>query len=100
MANGTNKKVLLVVFEPIGAGATQPLAMHEALKRSGKWWHYLQSTWIVVTTETPNALASRVHSSMTKGDKLLVVEMTNNYNGWLPKDAWDWIQRELPLKPN
>jgi len=57
------------------------------------WWHYLSSMYIV-----------KVHSGVSAFDisKLVRILAPNkhffaseiileNYDGWLPKDAWDWI---------
>lgn len=35
-------------------------------RKCGTWWHYLESC-------------------------LLVIGLTDDYAGWLPKDAWEWI---------
>ena len=72
----------------------QPL--FEALRQSGRWWHYLQSTWLIQTAETPAQLWSRLAPHITQQDFLLIIEVRNNVQGWLPKDAWDWITANVP----
>jgi len=27
---------------------------------------------------------------------LLIIEVRDNVQGWLPKDAWDWIHKNVP----
>ena len=68
---------------------------YEALKTQGtSWWHYLSSTWLISTTKRPDEVLDALRSYLGPNDRLLIAEMGNGYNGWLPKDAWDWIQKE------
>lgn len=71
-------------------------ALYDAIKASGKWWHYLDSTWIVVTNEDANQIWKRLASTIDKNDYLLVIEVLDNVQGWLPKDAWNWIHENVP----
>ena len=70
--------------------------LYEAIKASGKWWHYLDSTWIVVTNEDASQIWERLASTIDKNDYLLVIEVLDNVQGWLPKDAWKWIHDNVP----
>jgi hypothetical protein len=71
---------------------------YEAIKSqadSGKWWHYMTSTWLLSTTRSPQQVADAVQPYLDAQDFLFVCELTSNYQGRLPKPAWDWIQSEL-----
>ncbi|MEW6618720.1 MAG: hypothetical protein AB1422_05150 [bacterium] len=70
--------------------------LYEAIKKSPKWWHYLESTWIIITNETPNQIWQRIEPFVDKNDYLLIIEVRDNVQGWLPKDAWDWIHTNVP----
>ena len=63
----------------------------EAIKKSQKWWHYLDKTWLVYTNETPEQMAEKLRPHINDNDFFLVIEVRKNSNGWLPKDAWSWI---------
>jgi hypothetical protein len=65
--------------------------LYEQLKKSLGWWHYLDSTWLISTFEDAQTLASRLLSVIDANDRLLVIRVSNERQGWLPKDAWDWI---------
>lgn len=67
-----------------------------ALKSAGKWWHFLESTWLIGTEETPEQLWKRIHTTIEKRDFLIIIEVRKNANGWLPKEAWDWISTNVP----
>ena len=70
--------------------------LYEAIKAIGKWWHYLDSTWIVVSEESSQRIWNRLHSHIDENDYLLIIEVRNDSYGWLPKDAWNWIRENVP----
>lgn len=71
--------------------------VHEAIKVLGSdWWHYLGSTWLVVTTLTPSQAWDRIASAFDKSDNCLILDVSgDDYSGWLSKEAWDWIRHNL-----
>ena len=66
-------------------------ALHNEIKKAGTWWHHLDSTWIISTNSSPNEWTERLRKHMDDNDYLLVIEVCENYNGWLPKKAWEWL---------
>lgn len=71
-------------------------ALYDEIKKTGRWWHYLESTWLVSTTETAEQIWNRIGKHIDKNDYMLIIEVRNNTQGWLPKDAWDWINANVP----
>jgi hypothetical protein len=71
--------------------------LYEAIKASGKWSHYLESTWLVVSNETSQQLWNRLAPTIDKNDFVLIIEVRRNSFGWLPKDAWEWINTNVPF---
>jgi hypothetical protein len=70
--------------------------LFDALKKSPKWWHFLESTWLIQTAETPNQIWERLAPHIDRKDFLLIIEVKDNVQGWLPKDAWNWIHSNTP----
>ena len=70
--------------------------LYEQLKNSPRWWHYLDSTWLIATQETANQLYNRLRQCLDVGDHILVIEAGRNIQGWLPEKAWEWIKQEIP----
>ncbi|HCG5919202.1 TPA: hypothetical protein NJ048_004359 [Vibrio parahaemolyticus] len=70
--------------------------LYEAIKTTGRWWHYLDSTWIIATDESPAQIWSRLEPFVDNNDNLLIMEVKNNSQGWLPQDAWEWINENVP----
>ena len=67
-------------------------AVHEAIKSFGNWWHYLGSTWLVDTALDAEGIWGILEPHFDKNDHVLVIGVTRDYRGWLPQEAWDWIQ--------
>ncbi len=65
------------------------------LEKSPDYWHYLKSTWLIKTAETADQLWNRISSYLDKDDSVLIIEVRNNKQGWLSKEAWDWINRNV-----
>jgi len=65
--------------------------VHEAIKSCGAWWHYLDSTWLIDTSLSAEEVWKRVSPHADTNDNFLIIGVTSDYQGWLPKSAWDWI---------
>ena len=67
--------------------------LYREIKKADAWWHYLDSTWIISTNRDPDEWQSRLQEHMDDDDSLLVIEVTSNYQGWLPERAWKWLRK-------
>ena len=65
--------------------------LHEAIKSCGDWWHFLGSTWLVDTPLNAQDVWQRLAPLVDGNDIVLVIGVTREYQGWLPQQAWDWI---------
>jgi hypothetical protein len=105
MANSKRRMLLVTYDVPLTTNANQRKAISDAIQAFGPWWHYLSSSWLVVTDKDANTvgLAIGPHVKATPSGKLLVVEVDPSaHQGLLPKDAWDWINtwaRNLKAQP-
>lgn len=70
-------------------------ALSDELQNSPDWWHYLDSTWLIYTSETPDQIMNRIASILDKNDRILIIEVKNNKQGWLTKEAWGWINKYI-----
>ena len=48
--------------------------LEEAVKQLGRWWHHLDSTWIVVTDKSTKEVRNALKPHLKSNDKLLVVK--------------------------
>jgi hypothetical protein len=66
-------------------------ALYEAIKSCGEWWHYLDSTWLIDTSLTAQGIWNKIETHIDENDLVLIIGVTRDYYGWLPQDAWQWI---------
>lgn len=76
--------------------------LYEELQNSPSWWHYIKSTWLIRTEETSNQIWNRIQNHITPKDFALIIEVNKDYQGWLPQEAWDWINETFygPKRPD
>jgi len=68
----------------------------EAIKACGEWWHFLDSTWIINTEHSVEVVAKHLTQFIDKRtDYLLIARLQREHQGWLPKEAWDWMNGKL-----
>lgn len=87
-----NKYLITYDLKNTPLSAYAPL--HDEIKGiSGSWWHYLESTWVIKgTSMSADAISNKLLPHIRQGDRLLVIKIdTVDKQGWLPKDAWNWL---------
>ncbi|MFZ2763745.1 MAG: hypothetical protein WAX80_01765 [Minisyncoccia bacterium] len=63
-----------------------------SLQSIGPWWHYISNTWIIKNTNLTSVdIYNRLGPYLSTMDFILVVEITDNKWGYLPQDAWNWL---------
>lgn len=60
------------------------------------WWHYLDSTWVVVTSKTATQLREELQELVDDKDLVLVVK-SSGVGAWagFPERPATWLQRHL-----
>ena len=89
-------KLLLITYE-VDLSPGDYVKFYNNLRSSGAWWHYMTNTWLLHTEEGPQKLYEKLADYISKGDRLLIIDITDiqDYFGWLPGDAWKWIRERL-----
>lgn len=68
------------------------------IKKQGRWWHYLKSTWILETNKTLQQIIDEIEPLLSTTDRVMAFEMSGEYYGILPQRAWKWIERHIEEK--
>jgi hypothetical protein len=84
------KKLYNVSYDLNKAGKDYK-GLHDELKRTESWYHLLDSTWLLYTSESASQIWDRLSPHIDTDDHILIIQVVNNYYGWLPQDAWNWI---------
>ncbi len=69
--------------------------LYEVLKSSKHWWHYLDSTWLIVSEFDAAELWEHLSPHVRSSDRLLIIGVSGQSQGLLPKKAWRWIERNV-----
>ena len=64
------------------------------------WWHFLESTYIIISSLSLNALQDKLADHFN-GISFLILPVTlEAAGGMLPQQAWDWISsRKISKSP-
>lgn len=57
------------------------------------WFHYLQSSYVLISELDSYALTQEIIKIIPNKRFLVFSVDLRTRNGWLPKDAWDWIEK-------
>lgn len=88
-------RALLITYDLKQPGQNYK-ALHERIKGLGLWWHYLESTWIALTSQSPDQAWNTIQPAFDTSDRCLILDVTGDaYQGWLPQEAWDWIHKNV-----
>lgn len=87
-------KVLVVCYNLKKPGRDYS-KLYEVLKEASNWWHYLESCWLLKTDLSPDDWSQKIKPHIDGNDYVLIIEVTANYQGWLPEKAWKWIDENI-----
>ena len=68
----------------------------EAIKSYGTWWHHLESTWLIVTSQSPTEVRDELSQFLDSDDKLIVFSPSKPWAGiGFSNEAYEWIKNNL-----
>ena len=73
-------------------------ALEDAIAEFGTWWHYLMNVWIVDTDMTVDQMNEKLLKCLSPKDDLLIIGIQEPYQGWLPEEAWKWLNKKMEDK--
>lgn len=89
-------KKFLITYDLKTLDRTYYNGLYEAIKAlgTGTWWHYLDSTWIIKSSNlTANEIYEKLKQYVNEsgGDHIFITDLGTDMQGWLPTDAWNWL---------
>lgn len=58
---------------------------------NGRWCTYWKSSYLIQSPLSPSKIADRLKPYLDSNDRLIVIEVKRNYEGWLTDDEWSYI---------
>jgi len=92
-----NNKVYIVTYNP-----TEPfnkVIFHNFIQSLHKlgyitdWFHYIDETYLIVSSSSVSQLYNLIFPGVPKRYLLIIEVNVNNAQGYLPLNAWTWIQK-------
>ena len=87
---------VLIVSSDLKTPGWNYAAFYETLKAQGAWWHYLTTTLLIATPKASIDVYNALAPHIAKTDYILIFPVKRPAFGWLPKEAWDWINTNVP----
>lgn len=69
-----------------------------AIKQSsdGNWCSYWKSSYLIRSNYSKaDEISARITPYLDKNDRLIVMEVNRNYQGWLSKENWNYINNRI-----
>lgn len=95
------RKAYILVIDKGGVFSSfNPVTFHQKLVKPESiitWWHYIDNTYVLIVEGNVNAAAiSEYVKKIDPKRKFFVCELNlKDHAGWLPKEAWEWIKKQL-----
>lgn len=69
----------------------------QAIKDSstGAWCSYWKSSYLIKSSLTPNQISDNIKPHLDSNDRLIIIEVKNNYQGWLSDKQWKYIKENI-----
>lgn len=69
----------------------------QAIKDSstGVWCTFWKSSYLIKSNLTSNQIIDNIKPHLDGNDRLLAIEVKNNYQGWLSEEQWKYIRENL-----
>lgn len=70
----------------------------ETIKESSlnnSWCSFWKSSWLIKSNLSPNEIVNKLEPYLDGNDRLLVVEVKNNMQGWLAEEDWKYIRENI-----
>ncbi|HHD1580163.1 TPA: hypothetical protein ACN1NE_002335 [Enterococcus faecalis] len=56
---------------------------------------YWKSAFLFTSNLTPSQMIEKLKPYLDNDDKMIIIEVVANKNGWLTNDQWDWINKNI-----
>ena len=90
-------RVLCITYDLRSPGRNYE-SLYTAIKALGSWCHPLESTWVVSTGLSAEAVRDRLRGAIDRNDGLLVTRLTNEAAWYgLSKELDDWLFQTLSV---
>lgn len=62
---------------------------------TGAWCTFWKSSYLIKSSLTANQISDKITPHLDNNDRMIVMEVTKNYQGWLAEDDWKYIRESI-----
>lgn len=62
---------------------------------TGAWCTYWKSSYLIQTNLTVQQVTDKITPHLDSNDSLIVIEVKQNYQGWLTEKQWKYIRENI-----
>lgn len=62
---------------------------------TGVWCTFWESSYLIKSHLNPNEIYEKIKPFLDSNDSLIIIEVRNNYQGWLKSDEWQYIREQI-----
>ena len=90
----------LVVYNP--DSPTNKVMFHNYISKSlfpkyiSDWWHYFDTSYLIISSLNTNELYNIISPGIPKQFLLIIEVQPVSCQGWLPANAWKWLEKYQP----
>ncbi|MPM48920.1 hypothetical protein SDC9_95647 [bioreactor metagenome] len=68
----------------------------QAIKDSAlSWCTFWKSSYLIKSSLTADQISDKITPHLDSNDRLIIIEVKNNYQGWLAEDDWKFIRENI-----
>ncbi len=67
-------------------------SLEQELRGFPGWCQCLRNMWLIATNEDVNTVSGKISKHLRDTDLWLLMRVSPEYKGWLPKEVWDFIE--------
>ena len=62
---------------------------------SAAWCSYWKSSYLIKSSLTVEQISDKITPHLDNNDRMIVIEVKNNYQGWLSEKQWKFIRESI-----
>jgi len=87
--------VLMITYDLNSAGQKYEDLIKAIKDNSLMWCTFWKSSFLVKTSLTPSAFFEKLEPFLDSNDRLIAIEVKNNYQGLLTEEQWKYIRENI-----
>lgn len=54
-----------------------------------------KSSYLIKSDMTAKQISDKISQFLDENDKMIAIEVKDNYEGWLPRGSWEYLQEKI-----